>query len=362
MDPLPQTLQGRPDLQVMLSLYKAEEDPFPSDVLSFLRASGFPAVRSFEPVKTYLHETLLIEFAAEVDLQIAPSNLAPESRDRYKAIVQILGAQLGNGPVFDLRKPISIALISRALQLAKEGGVTAPALWGSGILDTRGPLKEVPWVIYEFVKSDVGNAGVDDEDVTRCPDQEFGSIMHELRERITNRTLDGVDTGGIPRFNSIYEQVEYMLHLADEACAPVLKASLERFKNDLSDKWQVLPMLPTLIHQDLVESNVLCSRRDGGAGREWQLDGLIDWDSVAVGDPRVLEEGEPWQTLRSFAEVTRGRWLASKATSRKVEDRQMMPRCELVVLVSRYHKHADKLVKSGWLPSMPEPWPGDEKA
>lgn len=77
-------------------------------------------------VKTYLHETLLIEFAAEVDLQvrtgspqckkgfssvlffgmflaqkvcceIAPSNLAPESRDRYKAIVQILGAQLGNG-------------------------------------------------------------------------------------------------------------------------------------------------------------------------------------------------------------------------------------------------------------------------
>merc|ERR1712217_473141 len=87
--------------------------------------------------------------------------------------------------------------------------------------------------------------------------------------------------------------------------------------------------------------NLLCSQRTPDT--EWSLDGIIDWESAAVADPRSLSGSEPWRTTRSLALVTKGVLLAEAFV------RGTLPRCELHQLLEGYDRASRQLDEDGWL-------------
>jgi len=73
---------------------------------------------------------------------------------------------------------------------------------------------------------------------------------------------------------------------------------------------------------------MLLSNTDG----EWHLDGVIDWESVCISDPRVISNEEPWRTIRAFGLVIKGSHLADCVANFNI------PRCELMELVENSEK------------------------
>jgi hypothetical protein len=71
-----------------------------------------------------------------------------------RAIVKVLGAELGDKPIFDVAKPISAVLVQRAAQLAAHAGVRVPSIYDVGDLRRvcDGSEEAFQFVIQQFIE------------------------------------------------------------------------------------------------------------------------------------------------------------------------------------------------------------------
>ncbi|CAE8618798.1 unnamed protein product, partial [Polarella glacialis] len=307
-----------------------------------LLSLGFPTLRAVRKIKVSFHATYLLDFDGPV-----PSASSSSSE---RAVLQLIGSELGDKSLFHTARPISASSIARATALAQEAGVSVPNILATGLVEEFGGLEAIPFVIYEFIQTQT----VEDEVI--APEGEWRRIYGALRQQLESRSLADVDTEPLPRFEDCFAFVAHLAQLAEEAKATELVEALSKMESKLrQDNIQAVP--PTLIHQDLNDGNILCSPDPAGPSGAWRLDALIDWEGAAVGDPRLcFEAGEPWATLRQLAHVTKLRWLAAAAKDVGGAKVGALPRCCAEELLEDYQKLAKKLKSSGWLSHI-EPLP-----
>ena len=322
----------------------------PAEIAQALMSRGFPAPKASRKLKTSFHETFLVEFGAALseDVMIAPPGKSGRgARDR--AIVQILGANLGDKPLFSPDALIGAALICQALALAGMAGVAVPRFWYSGSVAKRGALRDLEFVVLECIETETV------EDEVNAPDAEFDGIVGALRDALASRSVDDMHLADqdipdgtnacLPRFDDVHAFLAHLRTLARTVGAGDLDVPLAKLEAECNTKWKPAAVPPTLIHQDLNRGNVLCSRRGGKA---WALDGLIDWESAAAGDARLAyASGSPWQEARDFAHVVKGRWLVDLA--RRAPERA--PRCEVGEILEAHDEAQKRLAEGGWLPA-----------
>ena len=316
----------------------------PAEVAQALALKGFPALKASRKLKTSFHETFLVEFGAALSEDVAPpgkmwSGGPGGARDR--AIVQILGAQLGDKPLFSPDALISGELIGYALALAEKAGVAAPRLWCAGSVAKRGALRDLQFVVLECIETETV------EDEVNAPDVDFDCIVGALRDALASRAVDAEwDGGHLPRFDDVHAFLAHLRALARTVGAGDLDVPLAKLEAECTTKWKPAAAPPTLIHQDLNRGNVLCSQR--ATQGVWFLDGLIDWESAAAGDARLAyASGSPWEEARDFAHVVKGRWLVDLA--RRAPERA--PRCEVGEILEAHDEAQKRLAEGGWLPA-----------
>lgn len=252
-------------------------------------------------------------------------------------ILQLLGSELGDKALFHMDHPISALGIAKATALALEAGVKAPRIWATGELDSWGPLQRVPFVVEEFVAT----ATIEDE--VLAPREQWVSIAQEVRTKLGARSLADVDTTPLPRFENVFAYMTYLLGLAVEVGAAELVEALQRLEAEFQEK-AIAAAPPTLVHQDINGGNMLCSPDPDGSSGAWRLDGLIDFESATVADPRIaFERGEPWASLRQVALIVKARRLVALAAAGKA------PRCVAEELLEKYEEHGKSLTASGRL-------------
>mmetsp|Transcript_17958 Transcript_17958/g.46092 ORF Transcript_17958/g.46092 Transcript_17958/m.46092 type:complete len:337 (-) Transcript_17958:227-1237(-) len=299
----------------------------PPEVDACLQSLGFPPVSSSKRIKVSFHCTYFVEFSGPLPDGVAGS--------QPKAVVQLLGSQLGDKALFHLGKPICAASIVKATDLCVQAGIRAPAIYATGMVEKWGQLDRLPFVVYEFIATET----VEDE---RCaPNGDFVRVVDGIRSAFEAMPLSDVDTGPLIRFDTVFDQIEYLKVVANAAEATELLTGLDKVAAELR-KQGIEPLGPVLIHQDLNDGNVLCSPSAAGP---WQLDALIDWEGAAVADPRAAYSGsEPWSTLRRLARMVKLRWLAGL-----VGRGEAPPRCEAAELQEDYEEIGQELVKGGWI-------------
>lgn len=272
----------------------------PPEVAAKLRDLGLPPVRLSRRIKTSFHATYMLELGDPRD------NAWASAVAWQRAVLQIIGSELGDKTLFDVSKPISSKAIEKASFLAQAAGVRVPQVWATGEIAEWGGLRNLPFVIYEFIET----ATVENE--VKAPQREWRRISMRLREQLGSCSLAGVDTEPLPRYEDASSFVAYLVGLAEEAQAADLVEALRRLSSELKEA-NIPRVAPTLIHQDLNDGNILCSPDPLGPKDAWRLDALIDWEGAVVGDPRIcFEPLDPWSTLRKLARVTKQRWLASR--------------------------------------------------
>jgi len=304
-------------------------DKCPSEVMAALGTLGLSEVDRCSLIKLSFHATYILEFGGQ-------------SRAlRTRAILQLLGSQLGDKPLFRLDRPISALSIEKASILAKEAGIRVPDVLASGMVSTWGKMASVPFVIYEFIETETV------EDEVCAPGGELPRIIAGIRASLAARPLTGIDTEPIQRFNKVSDFIDYLTSLARDVNDWDLILALQAISRDLSD---IEPKEPVLIHQDLNDGNTLCSQDpDGGSSNRWHLDALIDWEGAVIADPRLSwEDGEPWGTLRLLSSVVRDRWLSVMA-ARGGAAAGSIPRCSMEELVEDYDQHLQQLSTSKYI-------------
>lgn len=122
------------------------ETALPAEVTAALAERGFPPLARAEKTRSGLHEHWLLEFSSPVEPAVA--QLGPRG-DPLRATVHILGAQLGDEPVFSTSKLVSSASVARSLILAQAASVAVPQLWFNGEIKRRGPYARLPFVVCE---------------------------------------------------------------------------------------------------------------------------------------------------------------------------------------------------------------------
>lgn len=288
--------------------------------------ADFPPVSNVRKLKTSFHETYIVQFASPL----------PESRgvgcrcDRSRAIVQVLGAELVDKPIFCADKPLSAAVIEKAVDLARSAGVRVPVVLASGSVASRGRLERLGFVVHEFIRTDT----VEDEVI--APDDQWHRIVGGIKASLTKCSYDGVSTEPLGRFETHENFIDHLKQLAGEVPNDELGAPLEQLRTEFRESG-VAVASPTLLHQDLNGGNVLCSAQHA----DWQLDALIDFESAVVGDSRLVYGGEPlWRALRAFGHVVKGCWLAARIAQGRA------PRCEALALAGNHDKARRFLAKS----------------
>lgn len=317
-----------------LALGAATSGQPPAEVSAALVRLGFPALRACRRHKVSFHATYMLEFDG-----LVPHSSSGAGKESSRAVLHLLGAQLGDKPLFRLDHPISAAVIARASALAQEAGVRTPQVLATGEVARWGPLENVPFVLYEFIATETV------EDEVAAPRREWGRIVDRLRAQLAARSLARVDTEPLPRFEDVFGFVEYLGLLAEEAGADELRQALARVEEHLRSNG-IEPVPPSLIHQDLNCGNVLCSTDPTGFPGAWRLDALIDWEGAAVADPRIaFEKAEPWPALRRLACAVKARWLSARAHQPEA------PRCEAGELLEDYEELGEALRQGGWAPT-----------
>jgi len=321
--------RNRQALRIAESLDELPHDAAPPEVEPTLLSLGFPPLREVRRIKVSFHATYILVFDGPVPLTGGKQGCS-------KAILQLIGSELGDKPLFRVTQPISAELIERATALAREAGVRVPEVLAIGEAEEFGPFQRLPFVVYEFIET----ATVEDE--VRAPEAQWRAIVQDIQRRLAARSLQGVDTGPLPRFDDFGAYVAYLADLA-RASGPggdALAQAAERIGDSMRQQG-IQPVPPTLIHQDLNGGNVLCSP-DPISGA-WGLDALIDWEGVAVADARLAyDRGEPWSSLRKLANLIKVRWLATTAAT---GDREV-PRCQAEELIEEYAEMKEDLVAS----------------
>eukprot|EP00930_Biecheleria_cincta_P091535 TRINITY_DN8111_c0_g3_i2.p1 TRINITY_DN8111_c0_g3~~TRINITY_DN8111_c0_g3_i2.p1 ORF type:complete len:333 (-),score=49.89 TRINITY_DN8111_c0_g3_i2:151-1149(-) len=301
------------------------KDACPPEVMAALSSVGLSEVEKCRLIKLSFHATYILEFGGQSQAL------------RAKAIVQLLGSQLGDKPLFRLDRPISAPSIEKASALAKEAGVRVPEVLATGTVSTWGKCIDVPFVIYEFIETETV------EDEVCAPGDELRRIITGIRETLAARPLTLVDTEPIQRFNDVSEFIEYLTSLAHQVNDADLEAALQTIRLDFAG---IEPKDPVLIHQDLNDGNTLCSQSEIGSSDTWKLDALIDWEGAVVADPRLAwDRGEPWSSLRLLSLVVRDRWLSVMA-ARGDAAAASIPRCAMAELVEDYDENLQRLLES----------------
>ncbi|MBT7299273.1 MAG: phosphotransferase [Victivallales bacterium] len=314
----------------MAEMLSGETD-LPAEIATSFADLGAPPIRRATKIKQSFHETFMIEFEAPVTgLGLGPTG------DPTRAVVQVLGAQVGDKGLFSLQAPISSQGIVRAHQLAREAGVPVPHTWATGTVSSRGPFKNLPFIVYEYINTDTV------EDETCAPGEEWNRIVsNQVQRPLAACVLHDRDTSPLPQIPDVYALLAQLRSMALDTDDGALCASLGRLEDVCSHRYRIAPGPSTLIHQDLNGGNVLCSRDRRG----WHLDSVIDWESAVVGDSRLALPTEPWTVVRRFGIVVLVRWLWHKTQSRP----QGVPRCNLAELLENHDESEEALMRAGWL-------------
>lgn len=275
-------------------------------------------IKSSRHLKTSFHKTFLVE--------LSPA-LVHEKCSHEKVIVQVLGVELGDKDVFG---ELTAATLVRAHELAVLAGVRVPAVFATGTCESD--IGKLDFIVEEFVVTQTV------EDKVRAPMEEWKRIRKEVIEKLKGLSLAGVDTLPLPRHDTCQSYVDWLLKMVP-ASDEVLAASLSRFRSDAAGG---IDGVPVLLHQDINDGNLLCSKSPNGDG--WKLDALIDWESAAVVDARCYENDKIWDTVQTFAVVVKCAHLAERFVQKT------LPRCELQELLKNYEQAARKLDKQGFLP------------
>mmetsp|Transcript_81400 Transcript_81400/g.226725 ORF Transcript_81400/g.226725 Transcript_81400/m.226725 type:complete len:324 (+) Transcript_81400:80-1051(+) len=295
-------------------------DEIPGEVRAALRGAGLPEVVKCSLIKVSFHATYIVELAA------------PPA----KVVVQLLGSQIGDKAIFRPDRPISAGSIERASSLAREAGIRVPDVLATGLVEEWGCLRDLPFVAYEFIETETV------EDEVTAPGEELHRVIGDICQAFGARPLTDVDTEPVQRFESVAEFIAQLKALAAEAEAAELSSALDELSAEFEG---IEPKAPVLIHQDLNDGNVLCSRNPDGSG-SWRLDALIDWEGAAVADPRLAwERGEPWASLRLVSKAVRCRWLTTAAAKGGAAS-AALPRCQLEELCEDYDEFGEQLVRA----------------
>ena len=289
----------------------------PDEVKAVLLSLGLAELKKCELIKVSFHATYILEFAGP---------------PREKAVLQLIGSQLGDKALFRRDRPISTASIEKGSALAREAGIRVPDVLATGMVDRWGTMADIPFIVYEFIATETV------EDKVIAPGPELSRIIGDIRKSLEARPLTGVDTEPIQRFDDVAEFIKCLKELAAEIDAADLNAALDEISKEFA---AVTPVPPVLIHQDLNDGNTLCSRDARGSG-SWHLDALIDWEGVAVADPRLAwSREEPWRSLRDLSLLTRCRWLVGVAAKGGAA-KESLPRCALEELLEDYKEIGER--------------------
>jgi len=197
-----------------------------------------------------------------------------------RAILRIWRSQLS---YWRLEVPTGAAVELRAMALACEAGVpTAGCVEisaGQGLTGvcSRAPRGELcDWAVYNFVEHlEEKEAG----EAVRAAEGAETSFLLRTMARLHSRSLEGVDTEPLPRFEDWREHLAYLAGLAAGSGHPDAVRAVEAVRTLLGQ--QAVPELPpALCHFDWHLGNALCD----GSGR---IRALIDWEFAGVGDPRL---------------------------------------------------------------------------
>lgn len=306
----------------------AQYDRLPTAIVQEL--SRFGDIRDIRKVVTSFHETYLVAFAEPI--RTTPQQtFAYDSRDHTNVIVQILYAELVDRAVFDVRRSVSASLIKDALTIARNAHVRVPGVLASASLSARGEFRNLSWICYEYIEAETLDRSIQPEPA------EWGSIVQTILSRFDAYPLDHVDTGCLPRYDTVYDFIDSLIALATQANAAALVSDLSRLTTMFHSDWNIVPTPPVLLHQDLNRGNILCSRSPATRtldGQSWQLDALIDFETAAVGDARLVTSRDtPWRLLRAFAHVVKFRWL-----EHIVSTGQRGPRCDMYIELQENHE------------------------
>lgn len=305
----------------------------PAEVSQMLLDMG-SGIRGAQHLKTSFHATF--------QLQLSPPLVAAGSGDSHdKAILQVLGAQMGDKGVFG--REITAGGLKRAMELGGAAGVRVPAVFGIGTCET--PLGRLEFILQEMIQT----ATV--EDKVRAPISDWQRIAGEVQGALRTMSLSNESTEPLPRYESLEAYLRFCASLVPVADAELL-ATMEIFIASITEAPPTAQHL-VLLHQDVNDGNLLCSPQAGDRD-PWQLDALIDWESAAVADPRMLAREEPWSTARAFAHVAKGSHMAAHLACANVggagaDVLHEAPRCELMELVEQYEEGAKSLDSAGLL-------------
>jgi hypothetical protein len=326
-------MRMQPVLCVAESL--ALERELPAAVPAALAERGFPPLSSAKKIKSSCHEFWELEFSDPV-----PPSLGPVGRrgSTSRAVLQILGAELSDKPVFAVQAPMSAASISQALALARAAGVEVPHLWFSGEIARRGPYRCLPFVVYEHISSDTV------EDVVAAPSDQRARI-----ERAAADALQAIppQAGGeaLAAYDDVHSFLAELQRLATEADAVDLSRPLARLAEECRTRWQ-LGAAPRGLAQDLSGANLLCSCIDQSAGK-WALDSVIGWHAAVLCDFRLYSSDEPWDLIQAMSHVVKARWVCELSRRNPA----VVPRCSVQELLEKHDECQAMLAQRGYLPA-----------
>eukprot|EP00928_Gymnodinium_smaydae_P030890 TRINITY_DN22838_c0_g1_i1.p1 TRINITY_DN22838_c0_g1~~TRINITY_DN22838_c0_g1_i1.p1 ORF type:complete len:479 (+),score=87.37 TRINITY_DN22838_c0_g1_i1:33-1469(+) len=310
--------------QIASALEEEVGSKLPDEVCHFF-SSRHASVVASKLLKISFHATWLVDLAPP---------LCHNGREFARVIVQIIGAELCDKAIYGYQ-PVTAATLVRASELATSVGVPVATILGTGKCNSSGGrLGSLDFVAQEFIQTDTV------EDEVAAPDDEFIRIRSGIRKKFETLALENVDTEPLVRFESLNAQLDWLLTQVPVQ-DNILLENLGAFAASLAST-PFEAQSCTLVHQDDHQHNILCSKSKSGQG--WVLDAVIDWESAAIVDPRLMNKEEPWSTARSFSIVVKGASLAAKFA------RGSLPRCELSELVEGYERQARELHERGWLP------------
>lgn len=231
------------------------------------------------------------------------------------------------GPV-----PLSGATITKASELASLAGVRVPKILATGQCEAK-ELGSLDFVVEEFIDTHTV------EDEVRAPRAQWNQIEKAVREKLNSMPLADVDVHPLPQFSTLLAYLQWLLTLVPAWDDDLRNPFVTFIEGAVESPPALLP--PQLIHQDINGGNLLCSKKSGT--EEWCLDALIDWESAAVMDPRLLSDKEPFRTACKFAKVIKGAYLADLFVQ------GCLPRCELGELIEGYSEASQSLERGSWI-------------
>ena len=241
-----------------------------------------------------------------------------------------------------------------AIKLARNlpDPLRTPELLLHGVINTRGDLSNVEWLLWEWIKTDTVENIVAAPNLDEIIEQ---NVMRKLSKPLRNLDPSILEDARqfLPQYESIESYVDYLknelsplITLPDSALGfnpgqsiLIVKEMIKKAKCGKKSVGKVC-----LIHQDLNWGNVLCSQIQ--ETKNWALDAVIDWESAALAPIEFLRDSSrPEQTLFMFGMVLRNAWLASGFAT----DPSRLPSCDFMQLMENTTEWVEKLRNAGLL-------------